>query len=43
MSTHRATLCVIDIDAALAGGMPGLIGERHSDHAGETGAAARRL
>jgi ubiquinone biosynthesis monooxygenase Coq7 len=42
MSTHLATLSVTDIDAAtiaaLAGGVPGLIGDLRSDHAGETGA-----
>jgi len=42
MSTHLATLSVTDIDAAsiaaLAGGVPGLIGDLRSNHAGETGA-----
>jgi len=36
MSTHLATLCVTEIDAAtiaaLAGGVPGLIGDLRSDH-----------
>ncbi len=43
MSTHLASLSLTDIDAALAGGMPGLLGDLRCDHAGETGAAARRL
>jgi ubiquinone biosynthesis monooxygenase Coq7 len=42
MSTHLATLPATGIDAAtiavLAGGVPGLIGDLRSDHAGETGA-----
>jgi ubiquinone biosynthesis monooxygenase Coq7 len=42
MSTHLATLPATDIDiatvAALAGDVPGLIGDLRSDHAGETGA-----
>jgi ubiquinone biosynthesis monooxygenase Coq7 len=44
MTTHLATLPASNLDtfriAALAGGIPGLIGDLRSDHAGETGAVA---
>ncbi len=44
MSTHLATLPAFNLDAGtvagLAGGIPGLIGDIRSDHAGETGAVA---
>jgi len=44
MSTHLATLLVSNLDTAtvsdLADGVPGLIGDLRSDHAGETGAVA---
>jgi ubiquinone biosynthesis monooxygenase Coq7 len=44
MSPHLATLPASDLDtvavAGLAGGVPGLIADLRSDHAGETGAVA---
>ncbi len=44
MSPHLATLPAISLDsgtvAGLAEGVPGLLGDLRSDHAGETGAVA---
>jgi ubiquinone biosynthesis monooxygenase Coq7 len=44
MTTHLATLPASNLDtfsiAALAAGIPGLVGDLRSDHAGETGAVA---
>ncbi len=44
MSPHLVTFTAASLDsgtvAGLAGGVPGLIGDLRSDHAGETGAVA---